>query len=66
MWWEDPPVVIDITETMDVKLKALACHVSQLPDMAKVEQRVRERGAVIGKPKGYAYAEAFDRITIDR
>jgi LmbE family N-acetylglucosaminyl deacetylase len=66
MGWEDPPVVIDITETMDLKLKALACHVSQLPDMAAVEKRVRERGAALGKAKGYAYAEAFDRITIER
>ena len=66
MWWQDPPVVIDITETMDLKLKALACHVSQLPDMAAVEKRVRERGAELGKPKGYGYAEAFDRIVIDR
>jgi len=66
MWWEDPPVVVDITETVDLKIKALACHVSQLPDMAAVEKRVRERGAALGKPKGYAYAEAFDRIAIER
>jgi LmbE family N-acetylglucosaminyl deacetylase len=66
MWWEDPPVVMDITETIDLKLKALACHVSQLPDMTAVERRVRERGAALGKPKGYAYAEAFDRIVIER
>jgi len=27
---------------------------------------VRERGAQLGKPKGFAYAETFDRIVIDR
>ena len=66
MWWENPEVVVDITETIDLKLKALACHVSQIKDMAAVEKRVRERGAELGKPNGYAYAETFDRIVMDR
>src|SRR5713101_8500039 len=29
MAWENPAVVVDISDTMDLKLKALACHVSQ-------------------------------------
>ena len=66
MWWEDPEVVVDTTETIDLKIKALQCHVSQLPDLAAMEKRVRERGALLGKPKGYAYAETFDRILIER
>ncbi len=66
MWWENPEVLVDISETMDLKIKALACHVSQIKDMAAVEKRVRERGAELGKPKGYGYAETFDRIVIDR
>ena len=66
MWWDDPEVVVDITDTMDLKIKALQCHVSQLPDFAGMEKRVRDRGAVLGKPKGYAYAETFDRILIER
>ena len=39
---------------------------SQLPDMAPVERRVRERGAQLGCAHGFAYAEAFDRIVMDR
>jgi LmbE family N-acetylglucosaminyl deacetylase len=66
MWWESPEVVVDITHTIDQKLKALACHASQLPDMAAVEKRVRERAAQIGRSKGHAFAEGFDRIAIDR
>ena len=31
-----------------------------------MEKRVRDRGAELGKPHGYAYAETFDRIVIDR
>jgi LmbE family N-acetylglucosaminyl deacetylase len=66
MWWENPEVVVDISDTMDLKIKALACHVSQLKDMAAVEKRVRERAAELGKPKGYAYAETFEPIVIER
>jgi LmbE family N-acetylglucosaminyl deacetylase len=66
MWWENPAVVVDISDTMDLKIKALACHVSQLKDMAGVEKRVRERAAELGKPTGYAYAETFAQIVIER
>jgi LmbE family N-acetylglucosaminyl deacetylase len=66
MWWENPEVVVDISDTMDLKLKALACHVSQIRDMAMVEARVRDRAAQFGRPRGYAYAETFDRILIER
>lgn len=66
MGWENPDVVVDISDTMELKLKALACHTSQMGDFAWVESRVRERAAQLGKPKGYAYAEAFNRILIPR
>jgi LmbE family N-acetylglucosaminyl deacetylase len=66
MWWNDPDLVVDITETMDLKLKALACHQSQFQDFAAVEKRVRERNAELGKAKGYAYAECFETIVIER
>ena len=66
MQWENPHVVVDITDTMDLKLKALACHASQIPDFPAVEARVRERSAELGSPKGYAYAETFDRIVMPR
>ena len=66
MWWDNPEVVVDTTDTIDLKIKALQCHVSQIKDMPGMEKRVRERGAQLGKAKGYAYAETFDRIVIDR
>jgi hypothetical protein len=31
-----------------------------------VEGRVRERAALLGKRTGYAYAETFDRIVLER
>lgn len=66
MWWDNPELVVDISDTMDLKIKALACHASQFQDFVGVEKRVRERGAQLGKPKGYAYSETFDRIVIER
>ena len=66
MWWDNPEMVVDISDTIDLKIKALACHASQFKDFAAVESRVRERATFLGKPKGYAYAETFDVITLDR
>lgn len=66
MWWENPEVIVDISDTIDLKVKALSCHASQFKDFAAVEKRVRERSAQLGKPKGYAYAETFDSIILDR
>ena len=45
MWWDKPEVVMDITETMDLKLKALACHASQFKDFRPSSKRVRERNS---------------------
>ena len=64
MQWQNPHLVVDISDVIDLKLRALACHASQFADFAKVEARVRERAAELGRPKGYAYAEAFDHILL--
>ena len=63
---ESPALVLDITATIDLKLKALACHASQVPDFPAVEARVRDRAREVGAPHGYAYAESFDRIVLPR
>ena len=66
MQWETPQLVADISDVMDLKLKALACHASQFKDFGQVEKRVRVRAAELGQAKGFAYAEAFDRIVLNR
>ena len=53
----------DISESIDVKLKALNEHRSQLGDI-DYSDRMRERAANIGKQVGLAYAEAFRRFTV--
>jgi len=62
--WEQPGLVIDITDTMALKLEAIHCHASQVGDFKAVEARMRNRAATLGKEKGYAYAEGFDRISV--
>lgn len=62
--WEQPRLVIDITDTMDLKLEAGRCHVSQVGDLKAFEDRIRKRAAILGKEQGYAYAEAFDHIVV--
>src|SRR5919204_264915 len=66
MQWENPQMIVDIGETMDLKIKALSCHASQFADFAAVEARVRERSSWLGQIKGVAHAEGFDRITMQR
>jgi len=63
---EDHQLAVDISETMDLKLKAIACHESQFPDFPAMEARVRARCAALGKPHGHTYAETFDRILLSR
>ncbi len=62
--WEQPRLVIDITDTMDLKLEAIRCHGSQVGDVKAVETRMRNRAATLGKEKGYSYAEGFDHIVV--
>lgn len=62
--WEQPSLVIDIGDTMDLKLEAIRCHVSQVGDVKAFEERMRNRAATLGQARGYAYAEGFDHIHV--
>ena len=53
--------VVDITGTIDLKIKALSAHVSQLGDFSQVEERVRAWAAANGEAHGLKYAETFHR-----
>lgn len=52
-----PDTHIDISDTIELKLKALLCHASQVNEDAA--QWIRERNAEAGQEAGYAYAESF-------
>ncbi|MCL4366285.1 PIG-L family deacetylase [Patescibacteria group bacterium] len=55
---------VDITTTIDKKLKALAAHTSQFTDMAKFSERIKEMNKITGKKKHMKYAEKFVRIAL--
>ena len=55
---------VDITDTFDKKIAALAAHPSQIPDMAAVEERMRQLAEADGKEAGVRLAEAFVRIDL--
>ena len=62
--WEHPRLIIDITDTIDLKLEAIRCHASQVTDFAAFDARMRDRAATLGKEKGYSYAEGFDHVIV--
>ena len=53
---------VDVTETYDIKIKALSLHQSQVSDMQKLEMRIRDRAEAAGRLAGCRFAEAFVRL----
>ena len=62
---EQPDTHVDIGDTLELKIRALAVHGSQMSgrSQAEVEEFVREQAAVDGSDQDYAYAEAFRNLT---
>jgi LmbE family N-acetylglucosaminyl deacetylase len=53
---------VDISETFELKIAALAAHTSQLgARMAELEPRMRQWAADLGAQHGVQYAELFHR-----
>ena len=59
----DPNCFVDITETIETKIEALRQHASQLGDWDPTDW-IRERAAENGRQVGFAFAEAFRRMTL--
>lgn len=60
---EKPNKFIDISHTMELKLRALRAHESQFKDFSAVEKRIAERASLNGRKCGVKYAESFRRLT---
>ena len=58
---------VDIGETIDLKIKALKAHVSQIENMGEfdVDERMRRWAADLGKEREVEYAEAFRTFELD-
>ena len=54
---------LDISDTFDIKMAALACHKSQIPEdrFPEMKKRMRERYRMTAAETGFEYAEAFHR-----
>ena len=57
-----PDFYVDISETFDLKMKALCCHKSQVSGDNKLEEVMRDWAGEIGGPEGIPLAEAFRRM----
>ncbi|MGH7608726.1 MAG: PIG-L deacetylase family protein [Candidatus Dormibacteria bacterium] len=59
---EAPDYFVEVSESLERKLEALACHRSQQRPGDDVSVWVRRRLAQAGEPHGMAFAESFRRI----
>ena len=61
----EPDLWVDVTETIDIKVAAVGCHRSQLPESGSwADDVVRGRAAEEGSRAGVSYAEGFRRLYI--
>ena len=66
-FWTQGDLLVDITSTLDRKIKALHKHKSQVAKPGQAwdfEKFMRKRHADIGKRGGYRFAESFKKISI--
>ena len=58
-----PNVWVDVSSTIDRKIEAVSCHVSQLADAGDwLASALRDGAELAGQEAGVAYAEPFRRI----
>jgi LmbE family N-acetylglucosaminyl deacetylase len=62
----EPDVWVDISDTIDVKAEALACHTSQVGDPGEwLRGVVRQRAEDAGRRAGVRFAEGFRRVQLE-
>ena len=63
---EHPNIYIDISETLEIKIKALHCHVSQVGGLQEQDKKashwLSDNARRLGQKAGYQYAESFRAI----
>jgi LmbE family N-acetylglucosaminyl deacetylase len=61
---EQPNLFVDVAGTMELGLRAIRAHASQVADRDDLEETVRERARLAGEPQGMALAQAFASILL--
>jgi LmbE family N-acetylglucosaminyl deacetylase len=59
-----PDVTLDVTDTWEIKIKALFEHKSQIGEPEKLEQRMHDRRAPDSTPEAPRYEEEFRRLVL--
>jgi LmbE family N-acetylglucosaminyl deacetylase len=62
--FEQQNFMVDITDTIDLKLAAIAAHASQFADLNAVSDMIRQMASKLSAKAGGKYAEGFVRIDI--
>ena len=61
----EPDVVVDVSASIDTKVKAILAHASQMAgDAEAIRQIVYERAEQAGRPVGVAFGEAFRSVEL--
>jgi LmbE family N-acetylglucosaminyl deacetylase len=63
---EHPDLLVDITDTLELKFDALRAHFSQVGDFEGALPRVRDRAKEVADGSGFEYAEAFKVVQMRR
>jgi len=61
---DSPNYWVDITPVLNLKIRALASHKSQIKDISQVEPFIKERCKAAANGQGMDYAECFRRLPI--
>jgi LmbE family N-acetylglucosaminyl deacetylase len=56
---------VDVSDTIEKKMQALASHISQMHDLERTRGWMRDMAAQAGRHVGAQYAEGFMRIDVD-
>lgn len=65
--WQGADHFVDITDTIDLKIKALRCHHSQVGHLGpEFDENIRQRHRERAKGSGFEYAESFLRMRVGR
>ncbi|MEJ2484694.1 MAG: PIG-L family deacetylase [Anaerolineales bacterium] len=63
---DQPNYWVDISSTIDLKIKALQSHKSQIANLDELEERIRERGRSTAEHVSFEYGETFRRVQLNR
>lgn len=56
--------VVDITETLEQKLNAIAAHVSQYDDFPAIKERMTKRALAFAQEEEFTFAESFVKLVL--